>query len=350
MRVSRHPLFRSKYTARAYAVGWIPLGIMYRFLLVFSGHLTHLESMALVVPLVILLAAACTVPWYTCRYLPITSTSPWKAIGGHLITTMWMSAIVMALMHWVATAWSPVFPALPAKFSTAAPALTVTVALTYLLATALHYVVQAVEASREAEIQSREAQLKALKAQVNPHFLFNSLNSISALTAVNPARARDMCIKLSDFLRNSLRLGERTSIPFGEELALTKTYLDVEQVRFGDRLRVRQKFDDDCADCDVPPLILQPLVENSIKHGIATLVDGGEIEISGRRAKDAMRIVVDNPFDPDAPSVGKNGFGLVNVRNRIQARWGAAAKMDIQVDRNRYRVTLFFPYERDKKA
>lgn len=350
MQPSSHPLFRSKYTLRAYAVSWIPLGFMYRYLLVFTADLSHLESMALVVPLIIILALVCTAPWYTCRYLPVTSISPWKAIVAQVVITMWMSALVMLVMHWVAALWSPVFPDLSQKFSTAAPALTATIALTYMLATALHYVVQAVEASREAEIQSREAQLKALKAQVNPHFLFNSLNSISALTAVNPARARDMCVKLSDFLRNSLRLGERTTIPFGEELALTKTYLDVEQVRFGERLRVRQKFDEDCQDCYVPPLILQPLVENSIKHGIATLVDGGEIEISGRRAKDAMRIVVDNPFDPDAPSVGKNGFGLVNVRNRMQTRWGSAAKMDIQVDRNRYRVTLYFPYERDKRA
>jgi LytS/YehU family sensor histidine kinase len=347
---SGHPLFRNKYTLRAYAVGWIPLAIMYRVLLLFSGHLAALESLALTLPLIILLAMACIVPWYTCRYLPIASVSPWKAALGHLVMTMWVSALIMIFMHWVAMAWSAVFPGLPQRFAVAAPALTVAVALTYLLATALHYVVQAVEASREAEIQSREAQLKALKAQVNPHFLFNSLNSISALTAVNPARAREMCVKLSDFLRTSLRLGESTSISFGEELALTRNYLDVEQVRFGERLRVRQKFDEDCATCDVPPLILQPLVENSIRHGIATLVEGGEIEISGRLAKDAMRIVVDNPFDPDAPAVIKTGFGLSNVRNRMQARWGKAAKMDIEIDRNRYRVTLFFPYQKGKQA
>src|SRR5260370_2632838 len=122
----------------------------------------------------------------------------------------------------------------------------------------------AVQSGREAELLAREAELKALKAQIDPHFLFNSLHSISALTAVDAGRARDMCIRLSDFLRNSLRLGERTTIPFSEELALARTYLEVEQVRFGQRLRVAQDIEEAYCDCDVPPLLLQPLVENSI--------------------------------------------------------------------------------------
>ncbi|MBV9156887.1 MAG: histidine kinase [Acidobacteriaceae bacterium] len=206
----------------------------------------------------------------------------------------------------------------------------------------------AVESSRRAELLSREAELKALKAQVNPHFLFNSLNSISALTAVDAARAREMCIRLSEILRNSLRLGERVSIPFGEELALTRTYLEVEQVRFGNRLRVSQDFDAACSDCEVPPLLVQPLVENAIKHGIATLVDGGEISMTGRRSADGVRVVIENPFDPDAPETRKSGFGLISVRNRLHARFANAARLEIQVDHNCYRVVLSLPCEAQK--
>lgn len=344
-----HPLFRNKYLLRAYAVSWIPIAIMYRVLLQFSARISPIESVALTVPLVLLLSLACTLPWYACRALPIGVVSPWKLIVGHLVMTMWISAVLVIIVHWVAIAWSSIFQGLSARFLAAAPAVTVTVALTYLLATALHYVVQAVDASREAEIQSREAQLKALKAQVNPHFLFNSLNSISALTAVNPARAREMCVKLSDFLRTSLRLGESTSLSFNEELQLTRTYLDVEQVRFGDRLRVRQEIQSECATCELPPMLLQPLVENAVRHGVATLIEGGEITISGERVKDRIKLMVENPYDPDAPAVSKTGFGLSNVRNRMQARWGAAAKMDINAEKNRYCVTLSFPYEKGKR-
>src|SRR6185436_18911903 len=111
----------------------------------------------------------------------------------------------------------------------------------------------------------------------NPHFLFNCLNSISALTASDAARAREVCVRLSEFLRNTLGLGERESIPWKEELELARTYLEVERVRFGARLQVEMDVDDACVECKVPPLVLQPLVENAIKHGIATLVEGGTV-------------------------------------------------------------------------
>ena len=193
---------------------------------------------------------------------------------------------------------------------------------------------------------AREAELKALKAQINPHFLFNSLHSISALTTVD-ARARATCaIRLSDFLRSSLRLGDRGTIPFSEELALARTYLDVEQVRFGERLCVAEDIEPGCGDCEVPPLLVQPLVENAIKHGIATLVEGGEISMRARRSSDGLRFVIENPFDPEAPSTHRNGIGLANVRNRLEARYGNAARMEVQVDANRYRVILWLPFRR----
>ena len=154
-----------------------------------------------------------------------------------------------------------------------------------------------------------------------------------------------MCIRLSDFLRLSLRLGEGGDIPFGEELALARIYLDVEQVRFGDRLRVFQDIDPDCADCEVPPLLVQPLVENAIKHGIATMVDGGEISMKAHRSRGAMRFVIENPFDPEAPAARKSGIGLANVRNRLRTRYGNDARLDVQVEPNVYRVVLSLPVQ-----
>jgi LytS/YehU family sensor histidine kinase len=217
------------------------------------------------------------------------------------------------------------------------------VLLCYLLSVALHYSMLAVESGKQAEILSREAELKALKAQINPHFLFNSLNSISALTTVDPKRAREMCIRLSDFLRISLRLGEKLSIPFGEELSLASSYLDVEQIRFGTRLRVQNDFDPASSACEVPPLLVQPLVENAIKHGIASLSEGGEILMSARVANERLRFIIENRFDPDAPPMRKSGFGLTNVRNRLTARYGAAARLDIQVEDNVYKVVMTLP-------
>jgi two-component system, LytTR family, sensor histidine kinase AlgZ len=224
---------------------------------------------------------------------------------------------VMVFAHILAVGFGRMFPNLRHGFVSGAPVLAGMVDLIYLFSIAIYYMLLAIESSRQAELLSRESELKAIKAQVNPHFLFNSLNSISALTSIDPIKAREMCVRLSEFLRASLRLGERTSIPFGEELALTRSYLDVEQVRFGQRLRVRQDFDPVCADCEVPPLLVQPLVENAIKHGIATLTEGGEISMIGRRVRDAIRVTIENPFDPEAPATRRNGFGLASVRNRL---------------------------------
>ena len=156
---------------------------------------------------------------------------------------MFISAVVLAIVQLLLGAGSRISPTLKARFHLAMPVLAGMVFLCYLLSIALHYAMLAVESSKQAEILSREAELKALKAQVNPHFLFNSLNSISALTTIDAKRAREMCIRLSDFLRISLRLGEKATIPFGEELSLTNSYLDVEQIRFGVRLRVQNDFD-----------------------------------------------------------------------------------------------------------
>jgi two-component system, LytTR family, sensor histidine kinase AlgZ len=184
--------------------------------------------------------------------------------------------------------------------------------------------------------------LRALKAQVNPHFLFNSLNSISALTAADPMRAREMCIQLADFLRTSLRLGERPSISFREEMELTRMYLKVEQVRFGRRLRLSLDVEPACEECHVPALLIQPLVENSVKHGIALLDEGGEILMLGRRLRDTLRFSIENPYDPHAPA-SRSGIGLANVRQRLEARYGAAAKLEVEASDDVYRVTLTVP-------
>jgi two-component system sensor histidine kinase AlgZ len=340
---------QSKARLLAYTAAWIPLGAVLGFVLASAAHLTLFESAAITTPLTIFLFAICLSPAPMCRSLPLTKSPLWKLLGTHVVTAMWMSAIVATLAPFLVQSYGQVFPTLPLRFHAAIPALTGMVFLFYLMSVALHYLMLAVESSQQAEILAREAELRALKSQINPHFLFNSLNSISALTSIDPAKAREMCIRLSEFLRNSLRLGERTSVPFGEELALTSTYLDVEQVRFGTRLRVTRNFEGVCDVCDVPPLLLQPLVENAIKHGIASLIEGGEINMSAWVSNQQLYFSIENPFDPEAPAQRKSGFGLVNVRKRLQTRYGSAATLDIHVQKSLYRVALSVPYSGKEK-
>jgi LytS/YehU family sensor histidine kinase len=210
----------------------------------------------------------------------------------------------------------------------------------------------AVEASREAEarvmqasVLAREAELRALKAQVNPHFLFNSLNSISALTASDAPKAREMCILLGDFLRRTLGLGEKAAIPLAEEISLIHAFLAVEKIRYGARLQMEEQIDAETLDAQVPPLLLQPLIENAVGHGIANLVEGGWIKLSAERRDGELSIVVENLFDPEAPPRRKSGVGLANVRQRLEARYGNRARFATSVDGSCFRVAISLPVE-----
>ncbi|HEY6390975.1 MAG TPA: histidine kinase [Bryobacteraceae bacterium] len=178
---------------------------------------------------------------------------------------------------------------------------------------------------------------------MNPHFLFNCLHSISALATVDGVRARDMCIKLSDFLRSTLSLGEKNSISLREELALAKAYLDVEQVRFGSRLRIELETDAECENCKVPPLFLQPLVENAVKHGIAGLVDGGTIRLRAHCSEGWLRVRVENEFDQEVPAARRHGLGLQNVRNRLRALYENQARLDTSVAGNLFVAEVELP-------
>jgi LytS/YehU family sensor histidine kinase len=223
-------------------------------------------------------------------------------------------------------------------------------AILFLLSAGLHYTALAAEASRAAEQRAveagslaRDAELHALRMQINPHFLFNSLHSIAALATQDGPRARDMCVRLSEFLRGSLGLASRDDIPLSEELALARSYLSVEQVRFGARLKIAEDIAPDCENCGIPALLLQPLVENAVKHGIAGMLEGGEIRLTVARREDQVVVTLENPFDPDAPAPTRLGMGLAHVRRRLEVRYAAQARLQAAAHNGIYRVELQFP-------
>jgi LytS/YehU family sensor histidine kinase len=337
-----HPIFAKKARFAGYMIVWVLIGFLLTGLLHIPGTLTLGESAELAMPLCLLYAFFCLTPWYMCRHLPLRTTNPVKLTVQHL------GAALLACGIWVKLAGVIARQGMHAnaRFQSELPHLVAVGLLLYTVSVAIHYMQLAQQASRDAELLARDAELRALKAQINPHFLFNSLNSITALTTVDPAKAREMCIRLSDFLRNTLGLGERETISWREELALSRTYLDVEQVRFGSRLRVEIDVDEDCSECLVPPLVLQPLIENAVKHGIATMVEGGLIRVEGHIVKGSMEVSVANDFDPDSPSPRRHGLGLRNVRSRLATRFGDAAKLTAHVENNQFRAEMVVPYNR----
>jgi two-component system, LytTR family, sensor histidine kinase AlgZ len=271
--------------------------------------------------------------------------------------TAGLSALVAGAFWLVlANAWiaaltaTPMFAPAADRYEQALPFLFAAGVLLFLVAVAGHYALIAVEAAREAErhqlelqVLTRDAQLRALRAQVDPHFLYNSLNSISALIGSDPAGARRMCLLLAEFLRNTLDVSSRAHISLGDELALAEKFLSIEQVRFGPRLQIERSIDETATGCSVPPLILQPLVENAVTHGIAGILEGGVIRLEAVRRDGRLAIVIENPRDMDVPAPKRRGLGLDNVRQRLAAVFGKAATMDTSAEGGRFRVELDLP-------
>jgi hypothetical protein len=337
-----HPIFRNKNWFAAYLVLWLtPLASMLAALLHVPGTLAWREAAALAWPLCLFFAFLCLTPWYTCRQMPLAVSTGFRMAISHGSAAVLAASLWIALARLIGGALG-----LESRLDPVIPHLVAVGLLLYILSVALHYMILAVEASRQAMLDAREAELRALKAQINPHFLFNCLNSITALTTSDPARARDMCIRLADFLRNTLGLGERESVAWHEELDLAQAYLDVEQVRFGARLNIEVHVDEACAQCQVPPLVLQPLIENAVKHGIATLVDGGTIRVESRVNHGFLEVSVENAFDPESPSPRRNGLGLRNVRSRLERRFGPDARFGSSSRDNNFRAEFTVPCRR----
>lgn len=179
----------------------------------------------------------------------------------------------------------------------------------------------------EALVKSLE--LQTIKAHINPHFIFNALNSIRALIDENPLRARKAVTELSNILRSSLKADKGETVSFREELTIVKDYLALEYIRFEDRLQVHYEVDEATLDCEVPPMMLQTLVENAIKHGISKLVKGGEVRIISDFKENFYELIVQNTGQlTDGLSI--HGFGLSGTQNRLQLLYGEKARFEIK--------------------
>ena len=177
----------------------------------------------------------------------------------------------------------------------------------------------------------KEAELRALKSQINPHFIFNSLNSLRGLIDENPARAREAVTQLANLLRYSLQSGQLETVPLEDELATVNDYLALEQVRHEERLRVRLDIAPEAGGVSIPPMLVQTLVENAVKYGIAPRREGGEIAITARCGRDELRLQVINPGSL-APGGGSTGVGLRNAADRLRLLFGAQATLDLRED------------------
>lgn len=205
----------------------------------------------------------------------------------------------------------------------------------------------------KAEASATQAQLQALQSQLNPHFLFNSLNAITSLVHSNPTAADEMLTDLSRLLRATLESKAHTTIPLREELQLLECYLEIENTRFGDRLKVVREFEQDVMEIHVPTFILQPLVENAVHHGIERCSSNGTILLSASQQKNHLEIVIKDSgpgFDPNGTRLKKSGIGISNTKQRLRHLYGDQAKLDLEnIEPRGCKVTLILPMDIQSK-
>ena len=333
---------------------WLLVGVLVTLLLNALVGIAWLPAACFALPLGVAAAPMSISGFYLSAALPLrpeTITRVAGTVGSASIVTgaVWAAVgyVWWRALHALAVEAIDPGPAQPGRVT---PILMVVGAMAYIVSMAMHYLFRIYERAGaverralQSEISARVAELRALRAQIDPHFLFNSLNSISGLVGIDPERARSMCQRLGDFLRDSLILGGAGRIPLAREIALVRQYLEIEQVRFGPRLIVGTTMADGAGDAVVPALLLQPLVENAVRHGIATLIEGGVVQITADRTGDRVAIIVGNPRDPEAKVRPGTGLGLEIVRRRLAAAFGDDASMAVEAGEHSYRVVITIP-------
>ncbi|MBE2280202.1 MAG: histidine kinase [Ignavibacteriaceae bacterium] len=203
----------------------------------------------------------------------------------------------------------------------------------------------AIKMKSEAELinELTKAQLNSLKLQINPHFIFNSLNSVSALTALDPGRAKSMIILLADYIRFSLTAGKNDFVSLNDEIENVRKYIEIESIRFGSRINYNEFFEPFSSDFKVPPLIIQPLIENCIKHGVENTSETVNINFRIKNYSDMILISIENNYEDFTKMKKKDGVGLKNVKERLKLHYNNVNLVKISEYNNLFVVELTLP-------
>ncbi len=228
---------------------------------------------------------------------------------------------------------------------------TLNLSVNFVLWSLLYFLFHFIQNYRKEEIKnlqwqalSNEVELNKLKSQLNPHFIFNSMNSIRALVDENPSKSKDSITQLSNILRSSLLMGRKKVIPLSEEIQLVKDYLGLEKTRFEERLNIHLEIEDSALGHKLPPMILQTLVENGIKHGISKLADGGELIIQAKKKGNDLFLSIENSGKMQKEEKKENGFGLVNSQQRLKLLYGDRSSLVIKnTNRNTVLAEVIIP-------
>jgi sensor histidine kinase YesM len=346
----KHPILVNRVRNVVWWLVWLILGLGQSLIYYFAyGSFLQISIPDGLIS-IILYSGISLMLWYPFRYINQTVTKPIVLIinllaTGTIIVISWLavtrfitSSIVSPgtdyLPYWKAT--------FPYRVGTGVFIYGLVI-LTYYLFMSLNNLAE--KNVREAKLEGlvRETELKMLRSQINPHFLFNSLNSISSLTITDAEKARTMLVKLSEFMRYALSRKDEQPVTLQSELDNLSLYLDIEKVRFGNKLVTEESVSDECREAYLPVLLLQPIYENAVKHGVYESTESVKIITKAEIENGYLNIIIINNFDPESTPAKGTGTGLINVSRRLQLFYGNKASITTKKENGVFTVQIFIP-------
>ena len=343
-----NPILKNARNIFLYITFWLIESVIFFLLISFGMRIGYLIAILDSLVFNIILAGLGLSFWYPAKYISIDSKISYKTFlthmaGGIIASCLWLGIGFLITNGIIKTeSYANFF------YSTIAWRFFIGL-LFYFLITSFYYLIiyynsLQQKTLRESELKNlvTEAELKSLKFQINPHFIFNSLNSMSALTTIEPDRARSMILKLADFLRYTLANNGKDKNKLEEELKNIKLYLEIEKIRFEDKFDYFEEIEPEALSVKVPNMILQPLFENAIKHAVYDSLEKITILLKCRIEGRFLIISVENNFENGYSRKG-TGIGLQNITSRLELIYGEKNLLDIKKEGDKFRVILYIP-------
>ncbi len=346
----KHPVLANRVRLIVWWLVWLFLALGQSVLFYFAyGSFINISLIDSIVSLLIYSGIALSL-WYPFRFFNTGKTRPTALISNLVASGAFSVALWVLITKFVMTTVLPEQNNYEAYWDATFPYRVGTgvfiyglVILTYYLFVSLSNLSE--KNAKEAKLESlvKETELKMLRSQINPHFLFNSLNSISSLTITDPEKARDMVVKLSEFMRYALSRKDEQPVSLQNELENLRLYLDIEKVRFGEKLTTEENIETNCLNFKIPVLLLQPLYENAVKHGVYESTESVRIITNAKIIDGYFEITISNNYDP-APSLKRGtGTGLLNVSRRLELFYGNKASIKTTKENGIYTVNMYIP-------
>ena len=345
----KNPILNSFRNIFIYILSGIFLSFIYFILLIFSLKISA-ELAAYDLIFIFLLLGFGIILWYPISYLTVEENEFSRLIISHIFSGIIASALWLGLGYFI------IINIIPSRldyfqfFKETMVWRYLIGLMFYFLVTSFYYIIKYYsnlqeKITKEAALKNSitEAELKTLKFQINPHFIFNSLNSMSALTTIDPERARSMILKLADFLRYTLANNEKQTNLLRDELKNIKLYLDIEKIRFEDKFEYVEEINDNCLDVQIPNMILQPLFENVIKHAVYESFNKIILKMKCRKENSFLRITLENNFETGSSTQKGSGIGLQNIKKRLELIYHYSDLLEVKNESNLFTIILLIP-------